>query len=139
MLTERHADGGFGGVGICAALYYFYMSMVEHTPTGPDPGPDPNRNANPNPNPNPDPNPSPNPSPGPDPKQVEDMPTEHPADRRPAQGSVGAKDVRLRDLRKLTWSSHLTRGWDTTDNLLGFMSRPWFSTVVGSNGDLAEI
>ena len=28
MLTEQHADGGFGGVGICAALYYFYMSMV---------------------------------------------------------------------------------------------------------------
>ena len=58
------------------------------------------------------------------------MPTEHPADKRPGQGTVGAKDVRLRDLRTLKWSSHLTQGWDTTDNLLGFMTRPWFSTVV---------
>ena len=24
------------------------------------------------------------------------------------------------------------QGWDTTDNLLGFMSRPWFSTVVAA-------
>ena len=38
--------------------------------------------------------------------------------------------MRLRDLRTLKWSSHLTQGWDTTDNLLGFMTRPWFSTVV---------
>ena len=63
MLTEKHADGGFGGVGICAALYYFYMSMVEHMPTNPHASPNahphPNLNANPSPSPNPNPSPSP--------------------------------------------------------------------------------
>lgn len=60
---------------------------------------------------------------------VEDMPCEHPADK--TQGGP-TKDRRLRDLRNLKWSTHLSKTWDTTDNVLGFMARPWFPTVVAA-------
>ena len=59
---------------------------------------------------------------------VEDIPSAHPLDK----GSLTAPlpQRRLRDLRSFKWSSPRSHSFDTTANLLGFISRPWFPSVV---------
>eukprot|EP00316_Scyphosphaera_apsteinii_P004658 CAMPEP_0119310546 /NCGR_PEP_ID=MMETSP1333-20130426/19628_1 /TAXON_ID=418940 /ORGANISM="Scyphosphaera apsteinii, Strain RCC1455" /LENGTH=513 /DNA_ID=CAMNT_0007314745 /DNA_START=21 /DNA_END=1562 /DNA_ORIENTATION=- len=63
---------------------------------------------------------------------VEDMPVEHPTDYKGPGSTRRIEEVRLRDLRKLKWSSFKSSEWYTTANILGFLARPWFSNLVAA-------
>jgi len=49
-----------------------------------------------------------------------------------AQQRLPSPERRLRDVRKMKWSSPKSGSFDTTENLLGFLARPWFPVMVAT-------
>lgn len=65
---------------------------------------------------------------------VEDIPTEHPLDTKNKSPSQDARQdvVQLRRLHELKWSMPRSGDFYTSDNVMGFIVRPWFPMFLAS-------